>query len=51
MTVIDIFAIANRGIVLTGRVEAGTLQKGDPIIIANESITVETKVVAIKSFP
>jgi elongation factor Tu len=50
MTVDDIFNISNRGIVLTGRVESGTLQQGDRIMIANQTTTVETKAVSIESF-
>jgi len=33
MTVEDVFAIRNRGVVATGRVEAGTLRPGDSISI------------------
>lgn len=33
MTVEDVFAIRNRGVVATGRVEAGTLRVGDTVHI------------------
>ncbi|MCV7301897.1 elongation factor Tu [Mycobacterium barrassiae] len=33
MTVVDVFAIRNRGVVATGRVESGTLRVGDTVHI------------------
>lgn len=50
MTIDDIFVISNRGIVLTGRVKRGSLQKGDAIEIRNQTIQVQTEVVSIESF-
>jgi translation elongation factor EF-Tu-like GTPase len=50
MSVDDIFVISNRGIVLTGQVEVGTLQKGDAIEIRNDNVQVYTQVVSIESF-
>jgi len=50
MNIDDIFSISNRGIVLTGRVETGTLQVGDPIEIGDSATQVQTKVVSIESF-
>jgi translation elongation factor EF-Tu-like GTPase len=35
MTVEDVFAIRNRGVVATGRVESGTLRVGDTVHINN----------------
>lgn len=50
MKIDDIFVISDRGIVLTGRVEAGTLQKGDAIEIRNDTVQVQTQVISIESF-
>ena len=50
MPIDDIFVISDRGIVLTGRVKKGTLQKGDAIEIRNDNVQVQTQVVSIESF-
>lgn len=50
MKIDDIFVISNRGIVLTGKVESGTLQTGDDIEIRNDKIQVQTQVVSIETF-
>ena len=50
MPIEDIFVISNRGIVLTGRVEAGTLHKGDEIEIRNDKVQVQTQVVSMETF-
>ena len=50
MPIDDILVISDRGIVLTGRVKAGTLQAGDAIEIRNDKVQVYTKVVSIESF-
>ena len=50
MPIDDIFVISDRGIVLTGRVEAGTLETGDKIEIRNDKVQVYTKAVNIESF-
>lgn len=50
MPIDDIFVISDRGIVLTGRVKAGTLQPGDAIEIRNDNVQVYTKAVSIESF-
>jgi translation elongation factor EF-Tu-like GTPase len=47
MTVEDVFAIRNRGVVATGRVASGTLRVGDTVQIDG---TVETRVDAIEVF-
>jgi translation elongation factor EF-Tu-like GTPase len=47
MTVEDVFAIRNRGIVTTGRVESGTLRVGDTVQIDG---TLEARVDAIEVF-
>ena len=47
MTVEDVFAIRNRGIVATGRVESGTLRVGDTVQIDG---TLEARVDAIEVF-
>ena len=47
MTVEDVFAIRNRGIVATGRVESGTLRVSDTVQIDG---TVEARVDAIEVF-
>jgi len=50
MPIEDIFVISDRGIVLTGRVVAGTLQTGGAIEIRNDNVQVYTKAVSIESF-
>jgi translation elongation factor EF-Tu-like GTPase len=47
MTVEDVFAIKNRGVVATGRVESGTLRVGDTVQIDG---TLEARVDAIEVF-
>ena len=47
MTVEDVFAIRNRGVVATGRVESGTLRVGDTVQIDG---TLEARVDAIEVF-
>ena len=47
MTVEDVFAIRNRGIVATGRVESGTLRVGDTVQIDG---TLEARVEGIEVF-
>jgi translation elongation factor EF-Tu-like GTPase len=47
LTVEDVFAIRNRGIVATGRVESGTLRVGDTVQIDG---TLEARVDAIEVF-
>jgi translation elongation factor EF-Tu-like GTPase len=47
MTVEDVFAIRNRGVVATGRVESGTLRVGDTLQIDG---TLEARVDAIEVF-
>jgi translation elongation factor EF-Tu-like GTPase len=50
MPIEDIFVISDRGIVLTGRVKAGTLQTGDAIEIRNDNVQVYTRAISIESF-
>ena len=47
LTVEDVFAIRNRGIVATGRVESGTLRVGDTVQIDG---TLQARVDAIEVF-
>jgi elongation factor Tu len=47
MTVEDVFAIRNRGVVATGRVASGTLRVGDTVQLDG---TVEARVDAIEVF-
>ena len=47
MTVEDVFAIRNRGVVATGRVESGALRVGDTVQIDG---TLEARVEAIEVF-
>jgi len=47
MTVEDVFAIRNRGVVATGRVESGTLRVGDTVQINGGT---EVEVTAIEKF-
>ncbi|MFL6084383.1 MAG: EF-Tu/IF-2/RF-3 family GTPase [Mycobacterium sp.] len=47
MTVEDVFAIRNRGVVATGRVESGALRVGDTVQIDG---TLEVRVEAIEVF-
>jgi translation elongation factor EF-Tu-like GTPase len=47
LTVEDVFAIRNRGVVATGRVESGTLRVGDTVQVDG---TLEARVDAIEVF-
>jgi len=50
MTVDDVFTIRDRGTVVTGCVESGTLHAGDEIVICRGSKTRRSKVAAIEMF-
>jgi elongation factor Tu len=46
----DVFSIAKRGTVVTGRVEAGTLKVGDEVVIRGSGNEKRTVVTGIESF-
>lgn len=50
MTLQDVFVIANRGIVVTGRVESGVLTKEDRIVLDNGTTRIETKAASLEMF-
>jgi translation elongation factor EF-Tu-like GTPase len=50
MTVLDVFTIRDRGTVVTGCVESGTLHAGDEIVISRGSKTRRSKVTAVEMF-
>ena len=50
MTVEDVFSIAKRGTVVTGRIEAGTLNVGDEVAIQGRSGERKTVVTGIEMF-
>lgn len=50
MTVQDVFSIRNRGTVVTGQIESGTLKVGDEIQIQGGGTTIKTVVTAIEVF-
>ncbi|HLY24711.1 MAG TPA: EF-Tu/IF-2/RF-3 family GTPase [Aggregatilineales bacterium] len=52
MTIMDTFPIRGRGIVVLGKVESGTLRKGDTIVISGKNRSaITTKVSAIEGTP
>jgi elongation factor Tu len=50
MTVEDVFSIAKRGTVVTGKIEAGTLQVGDEVVLQRSSGSRKTVVSGIEMF-
>jgi elongation factor Tu len=50
MTVADIFSIKGRGTVVTGKIEGGTLQVGDEIVIQGKNGEKRTTVAGIEMF-
>jgi elongation factor Tu len=50
MTVEDVFSIRNRGTVVTGRIETGTLKVGDQVVIKGRSGEKTTTVTGIEAF-
>ncbi|HEX8991964.1 MAG TPA: EF-Tu/IF-2/RF-3 family GTPase [Anaerolineales bacterium] len=50
MVVEDVFSIAKRGTVVTGRIEAGTLKVGDEILIRRKGSGMKTVVAGIEAF-
>lgn len=50
MTVTDVFSIRGRGTVVTGRIDAGTLQAGDMVRITGRLGSRSTIVTAIETF-
>jgi elongation factor Tu len=50
MTVEDIFSIAKRGTVVTGKIEAGTLKVGDEVVIQGKNGERRTVVTGIEMF-
>lgn len=51
MVVEDVFSIAKRGTVVTGRIEAGTLKVGDEILIRRKGSGRKTIVAGSAIFP
>jgi elongation factor Tu len=50
MIVEDVFSIRNRGTVVTGRIETGTLKVGDQVVIKGRNGDKTTTVTGIESF-
>jgi elongation factor Tu len=50
MTVQDVFSIAKRGTVVTGKIEAGTLNVGDEVAINGKNGEKRTVVAGIEAF-
>ena len=50
MTVEDVFSIAKRGTVVTGKIESGTLRVGDEVAINGKSGEKRTVVIGIEAF-
>jgi len=50
MIVEDVFSIRNRGTVVTGKIETGTLKVGDEIVIRGRNGEKTTTVTGIESF-
>jgi elongation factor Tu len=50
MLVEDVFSIANRGTVVTGKIDAGTLKVGDEIVIRGRSAEKTLVVAGIEAF-
>jgi elongation factor Tu len=50
MTVEDVFSIAKRGTVVTGKIEAGTLRVGDEVAINGKNGEKRTLVTGIETF-
>jgi elongation factor Tu len=50
MVVEDVFAIRNRGTVVTGKIDSGTIKVGDEIIIRGGNGVKTTKVTGIEMF-
>jgi len=50
MTVEDVFSIRNRGTVVTGRVESGTLRPGDDVLLCRGSSSRKVKVAGVEMF-
>jgi len=50
MTVQDVFTIKNRGTVVTGKVESGTLNVGDEILLTHGGVDKKTVATGIEMF-
>ncbi len=50
MIVQDVFSIAKRGTVVTGKIEAGTLKTGDEVLVRSKSGEKKTIVTGIEAF-
>jgi len=50
MVIDDVFMIKGRGVVVTGRVESGTVKKGDRVVIEDEDISIMTVVGGVEAF-
>ncbi len=50
MVVEDVFSIAKRGTVVTGKIEAGTLKVGEEIVIRGRGVEKRALVAGIESF-
>ena len=51
LTVDDVFMITGRGVVVTGRVESGTVVVGQPVEVSRDGVVVaSTEVTAIEKF-
>jgi translation elongation factor EF-Tu-like GTPase len=50
MVIDDVFMIKGRGVVVTGRVEAGTVKKGDRVVIEGVGVSITTEVMGVEAF-
>jgi elongation factor Tu len=50
MVIEDVFTIKGRGVIVTGRVQAGLLEVGDPVFITGGPVAVPSRVVALEMF-
>ncbi len=50
MLVEDVFSIAKRGTVVTGKIEAGTIKVGDEIMVRGKGVEKRAVVTGIESF-
>lgn len=49
-TIDDIFTIKGRGVVVTGRIESGTIHKDDTVIIHTQKGTIQSTITGIEMF-
>ncbi|MBX3084456.1 MAG: elongation factor Tu [Anaerolineae bacterium] len=51
MVIDDVFFIKGRGVVVTGKVESGTVKMGDKVVISGANgVTIMTQVIGVEGF-